>query len=204
MTGVQGPRPSFQPSIGGCLSRWPYSNTVSSDSPGTSIHNSGVRPSSRTTSSTNPGTACAWTHSATRSTARSMWPLAYQSGSKTGDWLGIVTYCRNAGTMRSVQALSISRRVAVVSIARSVLDAHRVAHRQVDGLRLQVGAQSFRAELAADAGAFEAAERSAELHHETVHRVGAGAHAPGDVEAAVDIGRPYRAGQPVVGVVGDA
>src|ERR1043165_3782457 len=44
-TGVHGPSPSSHPIIAGCLSRWPYINTVDFASPATSMKITGVRPS---------------------------------------------------------------------------------------------------------------------------------------------------------------
>ena len=75
---------------------------------------------------------------------------------------------------------------------------------EVDGLELEVRLETLGAELAADARALVAAERGAPLHGEPVDGVGAGADAAGDVDAVVDVGRPHRARQAVVAVVGDA
>src|SRR5229473_87909 len=63
-----------------------------------------------------------------------------------------------------------------------------------DGFELDVVAQPLDAELATEARRLVAAERRDEVHRVLVHAVGAGAHAPGDVESAVDVAGPDRAG----------
>src|SRR4029453_17032087 len=85
----------------------------------------------------------------------------------------------------------------------SVAELHLRARRQMDRLRLEVGAQTFGTQLAAEAGLLEAAERRGELHPEAVHAVVPGAHAPRRGEAALGVGAPGRAREPVVRVVGD-
>src|SRR5207244_1794227 len=80
----------------------------------------------------------------------------------------------------------------------------RVPGRQVHRLELEVLLQAFGAELAADARLLEPAEGGGEGEDEAVHRVGAGAHLPGDFDATGRIGGPDGARQPVVRVVGDA
>ena len=76
MTGFHGPRSSSQPVISGCLSRWPYSSTQSSpvlsSLAGMSMKISGVRFSSRTTSSCMPGIGCARAQASISLTASSM------------------------------------------------------------------------------------------------------------------------------------
>src|SRR5205814_4361571 len=75
--------------------------------------------------------------------------------------------------------------------------------RRDDRLQLDVVVHTLGAKLAADARALEATERRHEVHVVLIHRVGAGAHASGDVHALVDVGRPHRAGEAVLTVVGD-
>ena len=95
------------------------------------------------------------------------------------------------------------------------VDPQRVRHgiRQVRNRRaapmvlagLEVRREALGPELAADARLLEPAERAAELEHEAVDGVGAGAHRVGRPRgAACGVGGPHRAGQAVVGVVGDA
>src|SRR5262245_33366569 len=77
------------------------------------------------TSSCWPAMRCARHHPATRSTARSMWPLRSQSGSKSGDLFGIVMYSLSVGTIESANSRSTSAAARCESIART-----RVSFRQ--------------------------------------------------------------------------
>src|SRR5690606_32603498 len=106
-TGVHGPSPSDQPWSGGCLSRCPYSSTVSSGAPsagGMSISSRGERPSSRTTSASAPGMPRAVTHCRTWSTAASRCPLASQSAAYAGGSAGMPTSAVGLGRTDSSQA----------------------------------------------------------------------------------------------------
>src|SRR5689334_8790027 len=78
------------------------------------------------------------------------------------------------------------------------------ALRQHDGLRLEVLGETLGTELATEPRVLEATEGRREVHAHAVHAVGAGAHAPGDVDARLRVAGPDRTGEAVVGVVGDA
>src|SRR5438445_6012304 len=79
----------------------------------------------------------------------------------------------------------------------------RVARGQVDRLLLEEQLETVGPELASNAGLLVATERGPDVDGEAVDGVRARAHPTGDVEAAVDVGGPHRARQPVVRVVGD-
>ncbi|GAC1340494.1 MAG: hypothetical protein NVSMB23_10860 [Myxococcales bacterium] len=75
-------------------------------SPGTSITITGVRFSSRTTSTVSPGMGCFLHQASTSATARSMWPASRQPGSNAGDLLGMRMYSERAGTISFSQTPS--------------------------------------------------------------------------------------------------
>src|SRR5688500_10478594 len=78
--------------------------TVSGVCPGTSTSSTGVRPSSRTTSSFMPFSGVALHHFTASCSAASMWPCFCQSRSKCGDFAGMRMYSVIAGTMESSQS----------------------------------------------------------------------------------------------------
>src|SRR5919204_906352 len=97
-------------------------------------------------------------------------------------------------------ALASARSAAVGSSGASSSGTRR----RHDRLQLDVVAEPLDAELAPDARPLVAAERRHEVHRVLVHAVRAGTHAPGDVDALVDVAGPYRPGEAVLAVVGDA
>ena len=88
---------------------------MSEVSPGDSMKITGVRFSSRTTSTVVPLGACSRHHASTRATARSMCPCAFHSGSNAGDLLGIVMYSVRVRTIESAKARSVSARARFAS-----------------------------------------------------------------------------------------
>jgi hypothetical protein len=84
--------------------------------PGTSMKITGVRSSTRTTSSVAPGGRCCLAQPASNSTARSMWPCSRHWASNIGDLLGMPMYSMSVGTTLSAKVLSIWVRAAPASM----------------------------------------------------------------------------------------
>ena len=119
-----GPRPSLQPAISGCLSRWPYSSTVSPSRavPGTSMKITGraARRAGRPRAS-RPRAGDRRAQPASSSTALvHVAVLCATAGSNIGDLFGIRMYSMRVGTMELLKRSSTQGRAASVSMAGSL------------------------------------------------------------------------------------
>ncbi len=116
--------------------------------PGTSMKITGVRSSTRTTSSVAPGGRWLRAQPAKSSTARSMWPCSRHALSNIGDLLGMPMYSISVGTMLSAKVVSIWERAAPASMlmARGVpLFGQVDRHFGADPLPDRAGRQRWRA-----------------------------------------------------------
>src|SRR4051794_36953683 len=109
---------------------------------------------------------------------------------RSGRWMSTASVCTPAGATSPT-----GRRMELRSGRFEALG-------QDDGLRFEVLAETLGSELAAEAGVLEATERRGEVDPHAVHAVGAGAHAPGDVDTRLGVAGPHRTGEAIVGVVG--